>query len=310
MTNIHIPPHLDISVIIVNWNTRQLLAQAIRSVQQTFGKLSVEIIVVDNGSTDGSQDMLRSHFPLVKVVQNTENVGFARANNQGARLARGEFLLLLNSDAELYPNAMQSMLEVMRAHPKAGIVGANLRNPGGSFQASHTPFPTLTQEFLILSGLGRALYGAHYPSRGPEEDIGPQRVDYIEGACMLIRREPYLEVGGMDEGYFMYAEEVDLCYTFVQHGWEVWYQPAARVLHHGGGSSRNRRAAREGDLYQSRVRFFRKWRGSMQAEALKALIYLLTFVKWGIHNALRILSHGRRGRTVISPSALHQKLKT
>ncbi|GAB4524244.1 MAG: glycosyltransferase family 2 protein [Anaerolineales bacterium] len=302
-------PHL-VSVIIVNWNTKDLLAAAIQSVIDTAGELGVDIIVVDNGSTDGSQAMLRSHFPLVKVVQNTENIGFARANNQGAHLANGDFLLLLNSDAKLYPEAMQSMLAVMAAHPKAGIVGANLRNPDGSFQASHTPFPTLRQEFLILSGLGRALYGVYYPSRGPEEDRAPQRVDYIEGACMLIRREPYLEMGGMDEGYFMYAEEVDLCYTFIQNGWEVWYQPEARVLHHGGGSSHNRRAAREGDLYQSRVRFFRKHYGNAAANALKALIFASTLAKWGIYNGIRRLTGSQRGREVISPMALYHKLKT
>ncbi len=301
---------LDISVIIVNWNTRRLLAQAIHSVQQTAGKLRVETIVVDNGSTDGSQAMLAARYPLVRLVQNSENAGFARANNQGARVARGRFLLLLNSDAELYPGAMQHMLEVMHAHPRAGIVGANLRNTDGSFQASYTPFPTLTREFLILSGLGRALYGRHYPSSGPEEDNTPQRADYVEGACMLIRRELYLALGGMDEGYFMYAEEVDLCYTCVQAGWEVWYHPLARVLHHGGGSSRNRRTLREGDLYQSRVRFFRKHRGNLQAEMLKTLIYLSTLAKWGMHSTLQIISRGQRGRAVISPRALHQKLRT
>ncbi len=299
-----------ISVIIVNWNTRALLAQAIQSVLQTAGKLHTEIIVVDNGSTDGSQAMLASRFPLVSLLQNQDNAGFARANNQGAAIARGQYLLLLNSDASLYPNALSAMLEIMQAHPKAGIVGANLRNPDGSFQASHTPFPTLWQEFLILSGLGRALYGTYYPSRGPQETLGPQPVDYIEGACMLIRREPYRALGGMDEGYFMYAEEVDLCYTFRRHGWEVWYQPAARVLHHGGGSSRHRHTAREGDLYQSRVRFFRKNYGDRPAEALKAQIYLLTCLKWAGHNLARALTGGRRGRQVISPAALYRKLKT
>ncbi len=298
----------SISVIIVNWNTKDLLAEAIQSVMDTAGKLSVEIIVVDNGSTDGSQSMLRSRYPLARLVQNSNNTGFARANNQGAALARGEYLLLLNSDAALYRGALQALLEVLEAHPKAGLVGAHLRNADGSFQASYTPFPTLWREFLILSGLGRFLFGGHYPSRGPEESRGPQKVDYIEGACMLIRKEAYRQTGGLDEGYFMYAEEVDLCYTLQKQGWEVWYQPAARVLHHGGGSSRSRRTEREGDLYQSRVRFFRKNYGDLAAEALKAQIYLLTLIKWGVHGLLRLLSGGRKGRSVISPLRLARYL--
>ncbi len=293
-----------VSVIIVNWNTKDLLAAAIQSVIDTAGKLAIEIIVVDNGSTDGSQAMLRTRYPLARLIQNAENVGFARANNQGASQAHGEYLLLLNSDAALYRGTLQALLDVMKAHPKAGLVGAHLRNTDGSFQASHTPFPNLRQEFLILSGLGRAIYGSQYPSRGPEETLGPQKVDYVEGACMLLRAEAYRQVGGLDEGYFMYAEEVDLCYTLQRHGWEVWYQPAARVLHHGGGSSRNRRTSREGDLYQSRVRFFRKNYGHWQAEVLKAQIYLITLVKWGVHGMLRLLTGGRRGRPVISPLRL------
>ncbi len=297
-----------VSVIIVNWNTKELLAAAIQSVLDTAGKLAVEIIVVDNGSTDGSQAMLHTRYPLARLIQNTRNVGFARANNQAASQAHGEYLLLLNSDAALYRGALHSLLEVMQAHPKAALVGAHLRNADGSFQASHTPFPTLRQEFLILSGLGRAMYGSQYPSRGPQEALGPQRVDYVEGACMLIRAKAYREVGGLDESYFMYAEEVDLCYALRKHGWEIWYQPAARVLHHGGGSSRNRRTSREGDLYQSRVRFFRKNYGHWQAEALKTQIYLITLVKWGIHGALRLLTGGRKGRAVISPLRLARYL--
>lgn len=301
------PP--DISVIIVNWNTRELLGKAIQSVVDTAQKFLVEIIVVDNGSTDGSQAMVASRYPLAQRVQNTENEGFARANNQATRLANGKYLLLLNSDAALYRGALNNLVTIMEHNPRAGIVGAQLRYPDGSFQAAHTPFPTLWQEFLILSGLGRLLYGSYYPSRGPEEAQGPQKVDYVEGACMLIRREAYEQLGGMDEGYFMYAEEVDLCYAMQKQGWEVWYQPTARVLHHGGGSSRNRRTAREGDLYQSRVRFFRKNYGVLQAEILKTFIYMITIVKWAVHGMLRIFSRGQRGRTVISPIDLHKKLK-
>jgi GT2 family glycosyltransferase len=192
------------------------------------------------------------------------------------------------------------MVALANSNSKIGIVGAHLLNIDGTFQASHTRFPTLWQEFLILSGLGRLLYGRWYPSHAPEEDKGPQKVDYVEGACMLVRREAFEEVGGLDEGYFMYAEEVDWCYTLREKGWQVWYHPAAKVVHLGGGSSQGRRTAREADLYCSRVQFFRKHYGDTAAELLKWQIYSLTAVKMIFHGLLHWTSQGRRGRSVVS----------
>jgi GT2 family glycosyltransferase len=192
------------------------------------------------------------------------------------------------------------MFDLAEANPSAGIVGACLLNADGTFQASHTPFPSLWQELMILSGLGRMLYGRWYPSRGPEEDRGPQIVDYVEGACLLVRRDAFEEVGGLDEEYFMYAEDVDWCYSMREKGWQAWYQPEARVIHLGGGSSKSRRTQREGDLYRSRVRFFRKHYGARAAWLLKLLICSLTAVKIMVHGLLHLVSGGRYGRPVIS----------
>jgi hypothetical protein len=191
----------------------------------------------------------------------------------------------------------------------AGIVGAQLLNPDGSFQASHTRFPDLWQEFLILSGLGRLLYGRWYPSHSAAEDKGPQIVDYVEGACLLVRREAYEQVGGLDEGYFMYAEEVDWCYAMREKGWQVWYQPAAKVIHLGGGSSHNRRIQREADLYRSRVRFFRKHYGDRAAWMFKLQLYSITVVKFVGHGLLRLISGGRYGRPVVPLSRLAMELR-
>jgi GT2 family glycosyltransferase len=291
---------LDLSIIVLNWNTCQMLAECLSSVEATVENLAVEAIVVDNGSTDGSQAMLCQRFPDVRLIQNHENVGFARANNQAFAHCQGRYVLLLNSDAVATPGAFQSLMTLADAEPRAGIVGAQLLNPDGSFQASHTFFPTLCQEFLILTGLGRLLRGHWYPSRGPEEEQGPQVVDYVEGACMLVRRQAVEEVGGLDEGYFMYAEEVDWCYAMREKGWQVWYQPAAKVVHRGGGSSRNRPTQREGDLYCSRVRFFRKHYGDTAAWLLKVQICSLTAMKFAVHGLLRLVSGGRYGRPVVS----------
>ncbi|MEK7788059.1 MAG: glycosyltransferase family 2 protein [Chloroflexota bacterium] len=299
----------DVSIIIVNWNTRDMLADCLNSIALTAGKLRVETIVVDNNSTDGSQAMVQERFPEARLIQNRQNVGFAKANNQAMAVMQGRYALLLNSDALATPGSIQALIELADSQPRAGLVGAQLVNPDGSFQASHTPFPSLWQEFLILTGLGRLLHGRWYPSRGPEEAKGPQKVDYVEGACMLVRREAFQQVGGLDEGYFMYAEEVDWCYAMKKGGWQVWYHPASRIVHFGGGSSKNRRPQREADLYRSRVRFFRKHYGNAPASALKVLIYSLTAVKIVMHLFLRLVSGNRRGRPVVGIGDLMASLR-
>ncbi len=299
----------DVSVIVVNWNTRDLLSDCLDSLVRTAGDIDVEVIVVDNGSTDGSQAMLRSRFPQARLIQNDENVGFAKANNQALAQSQGRYALLLNSDALLRANTLSTLLALAEAQPQADIVGAQLLNADGSFQASHTRFPDLGQEFLILSGLGRLFYGRWYPSCGPEEDKGPQIVDYVEGACLLVRRKAFEGVGGLDEGYFMYAEEVDWCYAMREKGWQVWYQPAATVIHLGGGSSRERPTQREGDLYRSRVQFFRRHYGSMAVRWLKLQIYAFTAIKIAAHTLLRLVSGGRYGRRVIPLRHLAAELR-
>ena len=291
-------PH--VSIVILSWNTCGLLENCLSSITTAAADLDVEIIVVDNASTDGSQAMVRDKFPHVHLIANQENVGFARGNNQAMALCKGRYMLLLNSDAFAAPGSIQALVRLADVQPKAGIVGAQLLNPDNSFQASHTSFPNLWREFLILSGVGRLLYGRWYPSRGPEEDKGPQPVDYVEGACMLVRAEAFDDVGGLDEGYFMYSEEVDWCYAIREEGWQVWYQPEAKVIHLGGASSQSRRVRREADLYRSRVRFFRKHYGDMAAEALKLQIYVLTAIKVIIYKLLRLLSGGHYGRPVVS----------
>ncbi|MCS6827383.1 MAG: glycosyltransferase family 2 protein, partial [Caldilinea sp.] len=268
-----------------------------------------DVWVVDNGSGDGSVAMLRRDFPHVQVIESPVNLGFARANNLAMQRSTGCYLLLLNTDAMVQPGSVQALLQVAHTVPRAGVVGAHLLNPDGTFQASHTRFPTLWQEFLILSTLGRRLLRPWYPSHGPEEDKGPQRVDYAEGACMLVRREALAEVGGLDEGYFMYAEEVDWCKRMRAAGWEVWYAPAAKVVHLGGASSVNRKTSREADLYRSRVRYFRIHHGRAQAELLKAMIVLFTGAKQFAHALARRVTRNRCGRPVVTLQELLTALR-
>lgn len=288
----------DLSVVIINWNTRDLLLRCIRTIDMHKGDVQVEIVVVDNASTDDSVESVRREYPSARVLVNDTNVGFARANNQGVVASSAPLALLLNSDAFLTDGALQALLEVMAASPHAALVGAHLRNADGTFQASHTPFPNLWQEFLILSGIGRLTHGRWYPSHAPELNSGAQVVEYVEGACMLVRKDVYRAIGGLDEGFFMYAEEVDLCYRIRAADWQVWYAPRAEVIHLGGGSSGKRKPQREADLYRSRVRFFRKHYGAFPALILKAQIILLATVKTACHGVLYFATQGRRGRRV------------
>lgn len=297
-----------LSIIIVNWNTCDLLAQCLQTLYQQPFRFEFDIWVVDNASTDGSLDMLRRDFPQVRLIANNTNLGFARANNQALAQSEAQYRLLFNSDAFVTPGAIESMLQLMADHPKAGLVGARLLNPDGSFQTSFTSFPNLWQEFLVLSGLGRLFKGPWYPSHAAQEAQGAQVVDYVSGACLLVRREAYAQVGGMDEAYFMYAEEMDWCFAMRQNGWQVWYQPAAKILHVGGGSSQKRPIQREADLYCSRVRFFRKHYGAASAEALKWMLYGFTTLKMVGHATLRLISGGKRGRNVVPVTYLAAQL--
>lgn len=290
----------DLSIIIVNWNTRDLLPDCLDSILNSKPRVDCDIILVDNHSTDGSQTMVRERYPQVQLIENGENVGFARANNLGVRACSAPFVLLLNSDARLAPDALEVLITWIKSQPQAGLVGGCLLNPDGSFQASYTSFPGLWQEFLILSGLGRLLFGRWYPSRGPGEGRPPRKVDYVEGACMLVRKDAYQVVGGLDETYFMYAEDVELCHAMRTHGWQVWYHPDARIVHLGGGSSRHRKPQREADLYRSRIQFFEKHYGKFAASSLRLLILVMTGIKIAVHGVLRWASRGRYGRQVVS----------
>ena len=292
---------VDVSVVVVNWNTRDLLAQCLDSIYGAVGSLSAQVIVVDNGSADGSVEMVRQKYPQACAIANTENVGFVRANNQAMAQCQGRYILLLNSDTLVLPGSLEATVAFMDAHPDAGLAGIRLLHADGTFQASYTLFPTLWQEFLILTRLGRWLIRPYFPSRGPEIERGAQEIrGYVEGAYIMARREAVERVGGFDEHIFMYAEDVDWCYRFYQAGWPVWYLPQVSIIHYGGQSSGKRRGRMEAELYRSRVHFFYKHYGKASGLCLKLLIYGLTLCKMALHGAIRLVTRGRKGRSVTS----------
>lgn len=299
----------ELSVIYVNWNASPLLQKSINTLNATIADIDYDVWVVDNASADDSAAMVRANFPQVNLIQNSTNAGFAAANNQAMKAAQGRYFLLINTDAFAAPGAINQLYKLAEEQPRAGIIGARLVNRDGSFQGSYVDFPDLLQEFLIMSSLGRRFYGPWYPNHSPEAGEAPQKVDYVQGACLLVRRQAYEAVGGLDEGYFMYAEEVDWCYSMHRAGWEVWYQPAASITHIGGASSRTRAIQRETDLYVSRVRYFRKNHSFLEAGLLEAMVISLAGVKYVVHAGLRMINRSRFERMTVSPVLLVNRMR-
>jgi GT2 family glycosyltransferase len=264
----------DLSIVIVNWNTREMLADCLESVYSTACGLGLEVLLVDNASTDGSRAMVRESFPQVHLIENSENVGFARANNQAARQSRGGYVLLLNSDTEVYPGALETLVEFMNEHPQAGGCGPRLLNADGSLQPSCHPMLTPGREFWRLLFLDRLWRRATYVQEHWDPDT-PRQVEVIKGACLLLRQAALGQVGLLDEQYFIYTEEVDLCYRLAQAGWELWWVPQSTVKHYGEASSNQVAEAMYVQLYRSKVQFYRKFWGGRRADYFKRLMRLV-----------------------------------
>lgn len=263
-------------MVIVNWNTRDLLAQCLASLLQNPPRLvdsSVKTLVVDNASVDGSAAMVRERFPWVQLIENETNLGFALANNQAMVQAKGRYVLLLNSDTVVHPGALDGLLAFMATHPDAGACGARLLNGDGSLQPSCQPMLTPEREFWRLTFLERAWSRATYPMQ-TWDTITPRRVEILKGACLLLRRAALDHVGLLDPGYFMYTEEVDLCYRLARAGWTLWYVPQAVVTHFGEASSQQMAETMYVQLYRSKVQFYRKFGGGARARRFKVLLAL------------------------------------
>jgi GT2 family glycosyltransferase len=265
---------MDLSTIIVNWNTRDLLASCLESVVVTMhDNLDSEIIVVDNASTDGSAAMVRERFPQVHLIENSENVGFARANNQAIRQSRGRYVLLLNSDTEVSQRALKTMTAFMEEHPRSGGCGPRLLNGDGTLQVSCHPMLTPEREFWRLIFLDRLWPRATYRQEKWNSQT-PRQVEVIKGACFLLRRTALEQTGPLDELYFMYTEEVDLCCRLAQAGWELWWVPQAMVTHYGEASSKQAHEAMYLQLYRSKAQFYRKFGGRRRVTRFKCLVQI------------------------------------
>jgi len=252
---------MDLSIIIVNWNTKNLLLQCLEAVDQTAGTVTTEIFVVDNRSADGSGTAVKERFPGVTLIENRVNLGFAKANNQALSLAKGDYLLLLNPDTRAEVGAIERLFYFMKAHPEAGAAGPQLLHPDGTKQNSIANFPSLATELLNKRFL-RWLFPKEFP--GKEKDYRePLEVDSVIGACMMVRREAMEQVGLLDENYFLFLEETDWCYRLKKAGWKIYHVPQAEVYHfQGKGVEMEKKRARI-EYYRSRALFFKKNRGRL-----------------------------------------------
>lgn len=228
---------IPLSIIIVSWNVRDDLKACLQSLQANAQPH--EVIVVDNASSDGTLEMLQA-FPHVQVIGNSDNRGFAAANNQGLAVARGQWLLLLNPDTIVPEGALQTLLHFAEAHPEAGVIGPRLLNSDGSLQHSCRHFPTVRAAFFRHTVFGRLFPAAHSMREYLMCDWGhdePREVDWVSGACLLIRRKAYEQLGGLDEGFYWGSEDVDYCFRMHQAGWKVLYTPQPAIVHAIGRST-------------------------------------------------------------------------
>jgi len=255
-------PAPDLSVCIVNWNTSTDLEQALASVLQPDPGLRQEVIVLDNASQDGSADMVRGRFPGVTLIQSARNLGFAAGYNRAAAQARGRHLLMLNPDTVVAPGALGRLVRFLDHHPGAAAVGPRLLNSDGSLQLSCRRFPRPMAALLRNTLLGRLIGGRDRFTReylmANWDHATTREVEWISGAAMAIRREAWGKVGGFDEGFFMYAEDMDWCLRAHQAGYTIHYLPEAVITHRIGRSSDQRPLAMVVEFHRSMVRFYRK----------------------------------------------------
>ncbi|MGC8827162.1 MAG: glycosyltransferase, partial [Anaerolineae bacterium] len=295
------PPLL--SVIIVSWNCWPALERCLESLRPALAGVPAEIIAVDNGSTDGTVERLCRQAPDVRVLAFPENLGYAAAANRAVRLARGEYLWFLNPDAAVAPDAVAELLKAMAEHPRAGAAGPQLlRADGKPYPLSARRFPTLWTELLEKTGLRGASFSRLALLLGDET----AEVPAVSGAAVCMRRPAWEEVGGFDERYFLYAEDMDICQALRAAGWKVYYVGRARVMHQGGGSSAQ--CPEEAGIHAlvSLLRYFRKHHGRPAGHAYRWMITLLSLMKMAVWGPAGLLVPAARAKAALQRRVLRR----
>lgn len=300
---------VDVSVVVVNWNTRDDLRRCLRSVFDETKDVSVEVFVVDNASADGSAAMVRAEFPGVTLIANDTNRGFAAANNQGLALSKGRYALLLNPDTTVVDGAIGRTVRIADADPAIGVLGCQVLLDEREIQKTCFRFSTAFDEFLINTGLDRMVPAAWFgggPSMRTWDRRSPRDVEVVSGMYMLVRREAMDQVGFMDDAYFVYAEEADWCYRLRKAGWRCAFTPEARIVHHdGGGKSTSQiRAKMYVQLQKSILIFHRKNLGWLSYATVKSVYVVTNAVRVALFGLKSVFDAGARAKARCAWAAL------
>ena len=269
---------MDISVCIVSWNTRELLYNCIDSILKMTSGVSYEVIVVDNNSSDGSAEMVKQQFPQCKLIESKNNNGFAKGNNLGLRVATGKYILYLNPDTVLITNALYGMFHFMEANTNIGAVGCKLLNQDGSIQFTCArTFPTLFNQFCYFMMLNRLFPKSCSTTEMSYWDHRDSReIDCLSGACIFARKDIINKLQGFDEKFFMYAEDVDLCYRIKLEGWKLYYLASEEIYHLEGASSKkqSQKYFSAIAMRESNFQFFVNHYGKVNAQVYKLIIFI------------------------------------
>jgi N-acetylglucosaminyl-diphospho-decaprenol L-rhamnosyltransferase len=297
---------VDLSIIVVSYNTREHLARCLRALPAATTGLAWDAIVVDNASGDGSAEMIRRDFPAVTLIANRDNVGFARACNAGLQVAGGRFLLLLNSDAVATPGSLSALVRYARAYPRVGAVGPRIRTADGRPARSCFRFPSLARPYLNIAVVQRLVgdrFGLPYAWDHPCLRDGGV-VDWLSGACLLLRREALAGAGALDERYFMYFEDTDLCRRLWRAGWQVVFWPVVEVLHEGGASGRGHEGRLSVEHRRSALIYFSTHHAGLVSAGVRAIT-----VAAALARAVKSLRHRRRERLRLEATIMRLGLR-
>ena len=288
---------IDLTVIIVTWNYRADIDRCLTSIHSAGTVCPMKTVVVDNNSGDGTADTIARAFPWVELVRNAGNAGFAAANNQAVKRCDSRYVLLLNPDTQVSPGAFDGLVQFMDARPTAWAAGPSMVNSDGSLQRTGVRFPTLWNIFVESLFLDRMLPHSHVFGGHRELYRDPtitRKVDYVQGSCLIARREAITQVGGLDEEYFMYFEETDWCYRVSQAGGEVWYCPDVSVVHFGGGTTGHYDERRLVHYYASLILFYRKHHSLAGRAAVRLVIGCRAILRLLVWCAIAIARPGIR----------------
>ncbi len=265
---------IDCSIIIVSWNTREMTRECLTSVFQNMDTSSCEVIVIDNASSDKSAEMISDSFPDVKIIQNSENTGFSKANNQGINISSGRKILLLNTDTIIKGDVISNSVTWLDAHPDVGAMGCRVLNTDGTVQRTCSMYPSLLNLALLTSGLWK-LPWPRFLGRGQMTHWNrdsEREVEVISGCYLLVRRDVIDQIGLLDETFFFFGEETDWCRRMREADWALMFAPVGEIIHHGGGSAKKLNHRRDILLSEAMIHLHKKHGGVIQAAIAYAIV--------------------------------------